>query len=101
VPDYLSSSQQAYLLDRVDGKTIFNFDSVDGQSLIISYNNSPQISLIKNDFIVWGAKTTISGEEIPIRYHLAIDKKPQIGNTYKAFAYQEEDSDVIAWKIPI
>lgn len=101
VPDYLSSSQQAYLLDRVDGKTIFNFDSTDGQSLIISYNNSPQISLIKNDFIVWGAKTTISGEEIPIRYHLAIDKKPQIGNTYKAFAYQEEDSDVIAWKIPI
>ena len=50
--------------------------------LIINYSNNPAYNKIKNDYVVWGQRTGISGAKLPIRYHLAIDKKPQIGNTY-------------------
>lgn len=43
---------------------------------IISCNNAPQFNMIKNDFIVWGTRETSTGLKVPIRYHLAIDKRP-------------------------
>lgn len=101
IPDYLSSTRQAYLLDRTNGKSIFDFSSKEGKSLIVSYSNTPQIEMIKNDFIIWGIKTTTEGTEIPIRYHLALDRKPQIGNTYKAFLYYDEDLGFNRWYVPI
>lgn len=39
---------------------------------------APKYEEIKNDFIVWGKRTLSSGAEVAIRYHLAIDKKPEI-----------------------
>ena len=45
-------------------------------NIISSYNNTPNWLNIKNDFIVWGKRTSTSGAQIPIRYHVAIDKKP-------------------------
>lgn len=46
-------------------------------NIISSYNNNPNYMNIKNDFIVWGKRTTLSGAEVPIRYHVAIDNKPE------------------------
>ena len=43
---------------------------------IISYNNSPQFNMIKNDFVVWGTRKDSNGMELGCRYHLAIDKRP-------------------------
>jgi len=43
---------------------------------VISYNNNPKIDNLKNDFVIWGQKTTAFGFEKPICYHLAIDEKP-------------------------
>lgn len=101
IPDYLSSSRQAYLLEKDDGKVAFNFNKKDNQKLVISYDNNPQISLVKNDFVVWGVRTTTQGVEIPIRYHLAIDKKPQVGNTYYAFKLIDEEDGIEKWHVPI
>jgi hypothetical protein len=42
----------------------------------MAINNSPNYENIKNDFIVWGKRTSVSGSTFPIRYHLAIDTKP-------------------------
>ena len=68
-----------YLLDLSKGKSVYTFDN---DNLIYSYNNNPQYNLINNDFIVWGRHTLSDGIEYPIRYHLAIDNKPNIGNHY-------------------
>ena len=101
VPDYLSSafpSGQAYLLDASKGRSIFEFND---SNLVSSYNNNPQYSMIKNDFIVWGVRKNLDGIQIPIRYHLAIDSKPKPGNTYYAVQYTDPDDGIDKWHTPI
>lgn len=44
--------------------------------LITSFSNNPNLANVKNDFTVWGTKTSISGAEMPIHMRFAIDKKP-------------------------
>lgn len=43
---------------------------------VISIGSNPDYSNIKNDFVVWGNRTTSNNQTIGIRYHLAIDSKP-------------------------
>ena len=57
--------------------------------------------MIKNDFIVWGAREGVTGQKLPIRFHLAIDSKPKVGNTYKCFFYQDEFDGLMKAKVPI
>lgn len=57
-----------------EDKTVYSFR---GSGLVTSYNNAPDLTNIKNDFVVWGERSTANGSKIPIRYHLAIDAKPQ------------------------
>jgi len=91
------SSLHAYIIDQSQGKSAFTFDD---SNLIISYNNTPQYNMIKNDFMIWGIRT-VDGLDIPIRYHLAIDKKPEPGNTYSAIAYIDPDDGIEKWSVPI
>ena len=101
VPDYLSQSGEAYLLRRTNGKAVFSFK--ENNNLVISYANTPKMSAIKNDFVVWGLRTNSSKDQIPVRYHLAIDKKPQVGkNTYQVFKYVDiYDRVTERWYQPI
>ena len=89
-------SKDDYLIDMSKGKSVYTFDS----KLGISFSNSPQYGMIKNDFIVWGSKENSSGTKVPIRYHLAIDSKPKVGNTYKCFFFEDEDG-LIKAKCPL
>lgn len=73
-------NNQNYLVDYTGGKSVYTFDDSD---IIMSVSNSPQYQQIKNDFIVWGKRKSLNGKQIPIRYHLTIDKKPQVGNSYQ------------------
>ena len=77
-----------YLVDMSQGKIAYDFK--DGK-LITSYSNSPQFAKIKNDFIVWGVRKTSDNLTFPIRYHLAIDTKPEIGNIYEVFFYEDPE----------
>ena len=45
-------------------------------NFVTSYNNTLNYNNIKNDFVVWGARTSSTGATVPCRYHLAIDDKP-------------------------
>lgn len=54
---------------------VYRFDNSD---FIISYSNAPQFNMIKNDFVVWGKRKNDTGLELPCRYHLVIDKRPQL-----------------------
>lgn len=87
-----------YLVDYTNGKSIYTFEDGD---IIQSYSNSPQYQQIKNDFMVWGKRTSIDGKEIPIRYHLAIDNKPTIGNNYNVFFYTDPDDGITKAKKPV
>lgn len=85
--DKLTNSD--YLADFSKGKAVWVFDNSD---LITSYSATPQYNMIKNDFIVWGIRNTAEGESLPIRYHLAIDTKPNIGNTYEVYLCEDQDT---------
>ena len=66
---------KAYLVDPTKGKAAYSFKN---SNIITSYSNSPQLNNVKNDFIIWGKREQIDKSTLPIRYHLAIDKKPII-----------------------
>lgn len=87
-----------YLIDTSKGKTVYQFDN---SNLIVSYSNNPQYNKIKNDFVVWGIRENANGNSIPIRYHLAIDSKPKVGNTYDCFFYTDPDDGLTKAKVPM
>ena len=61
-------------------KILYDFRN---KKIITAYQNTPQYANIKNDYIVWGSKKISGDKTIPIRYHLAIDKKPTFTTTDK------------------
>ena len=78
----------SYVIDRGKGKSVYSFTD---SSAVVSYNNNPQYENIKNDFIVWGMRKTLSGQTLPFRYHLAIDEKPIVTNEeYDLYLYEDE-----------
>ena len=87
-----------YLVDYTSGKSVYTFEDA---NIIQSYSNSPQYQQIKNDFLVWGKRTSIDGKDIPIRYHLAIDSKPVVGNSYKVFFFIDPDDGITKAKKPV
>lgn len=87
-----------YHVDYSKGKTVYNFDD---SVLITAFNNTPQWSMIKNDYVVWGIRKNANGNDVPIRYHLAIDSRPKVGNTYKVFFYTDPDDNLVKAKVPI
>ena len=108
IKNYLNTTQakvdlekikkEDYLVDMSKGKTVYSFDN---SNLVTSYSNSPQFNMIKNDFVVWGIRKNANGNDVPIRYHLAIDKKPQIGNVYDCFFYEDPDDKLTKAKLPV
>lgn len=86
--DIQNLSNSDYLTDFSNGKSVYTFDE---SKLNTSFTMNPQYNMIKNDYIVWGIRTTSDNAKIPIRYHLAIDKKPQVGNTYIVYLYEDDE----------
>ena len=87
-----------YLVDYTSGKSVYAFEDA---NIIQSYSNSPQYQQIKNDFLVWGKRTSVDGQDVPIRYHLAIDSKPTVGNSYKVFFFIDPDDGITKAKKPV
>ena len=107
IKNFLNTTQAKVEIDKLTkddyivdsrGKTVYNFDD---SVLITAFNNTPQWSMIKNDYVVWGIRKNANGNDIPIRYHLAIDSKPKVGNTYKVFFYTDPDDNLVKAKVPI
>ena len=98
IKNYLNTSQfttvldnngnvtSGYDMDISRGKSVYSFTD---NMLVTNLSNNPQYEMIKNDYVVWGTREGESGEKIPIRYHLAIDEKPQVGNWYAIVPYRE------------
>ena len=87
-PFEISDNSNHYLINKKKGEASYIFDN---SEIITSYSNSPQYANVKNDFVVWGVRETVDGKTLPIRYHLAIDEKPKIGNKYTCFSFKDKD----------
>lgn len=57
---------------------------------IISFNNNPNLLNMRNDYIIWGERTSTSGAKIPIHYRYAIDNKV---TEYKQITVYQSDVD--------
>lgn len=64
-----------YIKSYNNAKFLYSLTNLDTTTAI---TRSPKFDNIKNDFYVWGKRTTTSDVEVDIRYHLAIDTKPII-----------------------
>ena len=89
--DLTKLKAEDYLFNPTNSKAVYEF--LDGK-LISAYQNAPQYANVKNDFIVWGTKEIPSGGKLPIRYHLAFDKIPKVGNEYR-FEFDNEGNIII------
>ena len=66
--------EQTYVVDAAyTSSTSYSFE--EGQ-LLSAFTNAPQILNIRNDFSVWGKRTSASGTELPVHMRYAIDDKP-------------------------
>lgn len=78
----------SYDVDFSSGKSVYIFE---GTKLISAVINAPAYSNVKNDYMVWGVRKSADGEtEIPVRYHLAIDHKPEIGQEHYVNFYEDD-----------
>lgn len=110
IKNYLNTTQSKILLDDMDakdylaetttGKTVYSFSD---KTNIISITQNPQYANIKNDYVIQGLrKRTNSSASVLVRYHLAIDRKPTVGNTYKnLLLYEEADTNLIKAAYPL
>lgn len=64
-----------YVKSYNNAKFLYSLTDLDTTTAI---TRSPKYDNVKNDFYVWGKRTTNSNIEVNIRYHLAIDTKPDI-----------------------
>lgn len=68
------------------GESTYNLSQ---NQLVINYNPSLNYNNIKNDFVVFGSKKVDNYERI-YRYHLAIDKKPDVGQSHEIYLYKDD-----------
>lgn len=71
-------------------RVIYNFEN---NVLVSSFSNNPVITNIKNDYSIWGQRTSTAGVEMPIHFRYAIDKKPTRYTTI-----QVSDKEVLDYK---
>lgn len=74
-PDNPTEIKLPYAYNRVLNSHVYDFSNKD---IVVSYSNSPNYEMIKNDFIVWGMRKTENNQSLPCRYHLAIDDRPTL-----------------------
>ena len=72
--DYLPDIPASDYLRIYDNQqTAFSFTDLEAAAAL---SHSPKYDNVKNDFYVWGNRKNFNGDDVPIRYHLAIDAKP-------------------------
>ena len=68
--------------------------SFNNNMLISNFANTPNILNVKNDFSIWGTRTSASGAELPIHLRYAVQKKPEYYRPYDGGeAYTAEEHD--------
>lgn len=71
----LELSPEDYVRSYNNAKFLYSLTDLDTTTAI---TRNPKYDNVKNDFYVWGKRKISTGVEVSIRYHLAIDDKPDI-----------------------
>ena len=69
-------------------KTEWNFM---GSELVTAFNNAPNLLNLRNDYTIWGTKTGITGNTLPVHLRYAIDTKPRYYKTISGKVYMTEE----------
>lgn len=61
--------------------------------LITAFNNNPNLTNVKNDYSIWGTRTSLKGTEVPIHMRYAIDQKPVFYKTIDGNIFTVDTND--------
>lgn len=75
ITSIINKDDEVFYSDFSEPRIVYNFNEANLQS---AFQINPNYENIKNDFLIWGTRKTASGNEVGIRYHLAIDDKPYL-----------------------
>ena len=64
-----------------------------GNNLISSFSNNPDLKNVKNDYSIWGIRKSVTGAELPIHFRYAIQKKPVYYKAFDGTIYTNNDYD--------
>ena len=81
-----TSSDNQTFIDTNSTPYAYEFE---GNSLVTSFSNNPNLGTVKNDFSIWGMRKSVAGAEIPIHLRYAIDHKP---TSYTSFAISADEA---------
>ena len=62
-----------------------------GAELITGFSNNPNLLNLRNDFSIWGQRTSVSGATLPIHLRYAIDIKPTRYTTISLTEFDKEE----------
>lgn len=85
-------TEEDYVKSYNNAKFLYSLTDLDTTT---SITKNPKYDNVKNDFYVWGKRTTESDIEVDIRYHLAIDTKPDIDLAGKYMWEIKDDNGLI------
>lgn len=89
----LELSPEDYVRSYNNAKFLYSLTDLDTTTAI---TRNSKYDNVKNDFYVWGKRKTSSGVEVSIRYHLAIDDKPDLDlATQYMWEIKSEESNLI------
>lgn len=90
--------KDAYQIQTRLTKPVYSFEH---NKFTTAYNNTLNYNNVKNDFVVWGYRnSTNSNIKIPCRFHLAVDKKPDLekikqeGKKHKIMLFRDQFQNV-------
>lgn len=67
--------------------------------LISSFANNPSLNNVKNDYALWGTRTSVTGKELPVHLRYAIDKKPTYYKAYNGETYTTDISETMKRRV--
>lgn len=65
-----------------------------GMELFTAFNNNPNLLNLRNDYVIWGERQTVSGAIVPVHMRYAIDQKP---TSYTTITVDESNPDLMAY----
>ena len=88
---FVNNGDEKYVNYSLDNSDVaFSFE---GNHLISQISKTPNLTNLKNDFVVWGKRKSSNGVEIPIHARYAIDKKPTSYTTLGGITYTSDEYD--------
>lgn len=102
--NYLNTNYRP-ITELTTGDYVVNFGeshiaySFKDSNIISSYSNTPNYLNIKNDFIVWGKRTTSSDAQVPIRYRICIDDIPTVPMVEPYIYIENGVTKTVPWQV--